>query len=136
MISHRIKAVVVLDLIMIQLSAVYHAPIGCGNANNLRWLLSDYRGSLYIDFQCVEAKINIPYQGVYHRDCAVMFRPGDAVYFERFVADNVLVALAPGQEGESDDEYYMAHRSGSFLTMNEGQALLANSLCPWTVADG
>ena len=67
MISHRIEAVVVLDLIMIQLSAVYHAPIGCRKANNLRGFGVFYR-SLDIDFQSVEAKINISYPGVYHRD--------------------------------------------------------------------
>lgn len=126
-ISHRIEAVVVLDLIMSQLSAVYHAPFGCRKANNLRGFGVFHR-SLDIDFQGIEAKINIPYNGVNHRDCAVMFRPGDAVDVKRFVADNLFVALAPCQESESHDEYYMAHRSGSFLTMNEGQALLANSL--------
>ncbi|MBD5201825.1 MAG: hypothetical protein HDS81_00715 [Bacteroidales bacterium] len=93
-ISRRIEAVVVLDLIMYQLSAVNHVPFGCSQANDLRRFGVLYR-SLDIDFQGVEAKINIPYNGVYHRDCAVMIRPGDTVDVDRFVADNVLVALAP-----------------------------------------
>ena len=103
MIGYRIEPVEVFNAISMHTPPVYDAPFGCRKANDLRGL-GVLNGSLDIDFQGVEAKINIADSGVNHRDCAVMFRPGDAVDVKRFVADNLLLALAACKDSKNDDE--------------------------------
>ena len=128
MIGYRIELVEGFNAISMHTPPVYDAPFGCRKANYLarrilgctrhNWKrasvlpsfapkfrgLGVLNGALDIDFQCVEAKINIPYGTVYDGDCAVKLRPGDAVDVERFVADNLLLALAACKDSKGDDD--------------------------------
>ena len=103
MIGYRIEPVEGFNAISMHTPPVYDAPFGCRKANDLRGL-GVLNGALDIDFHGIEAKINIPYGTVYDGDCAVMLRPGDAVDVERFVADNLLLALAACKDSKGDDE--------------------------------
>ena len=61
MIRHRIKPIEGFDAVSMNTPPVYNAPTNCLQANNLR-LVADGRWTLDIDFQGIEAKINIPYE--------------------------------------------------------------------------
>ena len=67
MIGHRIKPIEVFDAVSLSTSPVDDAPTNCRQANYLR-RLCELHGPLDIDFQGVEAKINIPNDGVNHHD--------------------------------------------------------------------
>ena len=67
MIGNRITPIEGFDAVSVSKAPVDDAPPGCRKANNLRGL-GVLNGTLDIDFQGVEAKINIPYHGVNHRD--------------------------------------------------------------------
>lgn len=103
MIGYRIEPVEGFNAISMHTAPVYDAPFGCRKANDLR-CLGVLNGSLDIDFQGVEAKINIPYGTVYDGDCAVMLRLDHTVDVERFVADYLLLALAACKDSKGDDE--------------------------------
>ena len=102
MIGHRIKPIEGFDTIPMNTPPVDDAPTGCRQANNLR-RLGVFHRSLDIDFQGIEAKINITDSRVNHCDCAVMFRPCYAVAVERLVIDGLFVGAATAQEGGCGD---------------------------------
>lgn len=82
MIRHRIKSIEGFNTISMNTPLIYDAPTYCLQVNNLRLTgdcVADIIRSFDIDFQGIEAKINIPYERVNHRCCAVMLRPCDAV---------------------------------------------------------
>ena len=108
MIGHRIKPIVGFEAVPMYTPLIYDAPTNSLDANNLR-LRAESRGlraesvigeirSFDIDFQGIEAKINITDSRVNHRHCAVMFRPSDRIDCESFVADYLLLALAACKE--------------------------------------
>lgn len=94
MISHRIELIVGFNAISMNTPLIYHAPFGCGNANNLRGLGVFHR-SLDIDFQGIEAKINMTHGTVNHRDCAVMFGMSERVGFDRLARHYIFCDLHP-----------------------------------------
>lgn len=108
MIGHRIKPIEGFDAVPMYTPLIYDAPTNSLDANNLR-LRAESRGlraesvigeirSFDIDFQGIEAKINITDSRVNHRHCAVMFRPSDRIDCESLVADYLLLALAACKE--------------------------------------
>lgn len=135
MISHRIELIVGFNAISMNTPLIYDAPTNCRKANNLRGLGVFHR-SLDIDFQGIEAKINMAHSTVYHRDCAVMFGMSERVGFDRLARHDIFLRLAPDKGAGQEKDNQRPHSSGSFWTLNEGQALAANSLWPWTVAAG
>lgn len=72
MISNRIKPIEGLDAISMGTALIYDAPSYCRKANNLR-RLGVFHRPLDIDFQGIEAKVNMTHGAVNHRYCAVMF---------------------------------------------------------------
>ena len=113
MIGYRIEPVEGFNAISMHTPPVYDAPFGCRKANDLRGL-GVLNGSLDIDFQGVEAKINIPYNTVYDGDCAVMLRPGDGIDCEGLVLLQFLMGAARSNECQREDEDYRPHSSCSF----------------------
>lgn len=101
MIGHRIKPIVGFDAVPMYTPLIYDAPTNSLDANNLRLRAESVIGeirSFDIDFQGIEAKINITDSRVNHRHCAVMFRPSDRIDCESLVADYLLLALAACKE--------------------------------------
>ena len=136
MIRHRIKPIEAFDAVSMNTPLIYDAPTDCLQANNLR-RLGVFHRSLDIDFQGIEAKINIADSGVNHRDCAVMFRPCYAVAGERLVIDGFFVGAATAQDGGcgenkekygSEEAYHKA--AYSLVASKDGQALFAKSRWP------
>ena len=66
MIGNRIKPIEGFNAISMSTALIYDAPTDSRQANHLR-CLGVLNGALYIDFQGVKAKINIPDQRVNHR---------------------------------------------------------------------
>ena len=65
MIRHRIKPIEAFDAVSMNTPLIYDAPTDCLQANNLRLTgdrVADIIRSFDIDFQGIEAKINIPYE--------------------------------------------------------------------------
>ena len=98
LISYRIKPIEGFDTVSMNTPPTDDAPTGCRQANNLR-RLGVFNGALDIDFQGIEAKINITDSRVNHCDCAVMFGPCYAVAVERLFIDGFFVGAATAQEG-------------------------------------
>ena len=71
MISYRIEPIEGFDAIPMNTPPVYHATLYSLDANNLRLTgdgVAERIRPLDIDFQGIEAKINISYDGINHRD--------------------------------------------------------------------
>ena len=89
------------------------------------------------DFKGVEVEVEPGDNGVERCECAVRCSRSDGVGIYECFALYLLVGAARDKECQHKAKGgYLAHRSGSVCTLKLGQALLANSLCPWTVAPG
>ena len=113
MISNRIKPIEGFNAISTGTALIYDAPTHSRKANDLRGL-SVFHRPLDIDFQGIEAKINMTHGTVNHRDCAVMFGMSERVGFERLARHYIFLRLAPHQGAGQEKDNQRPHSSGSF----------------------
>ena len=90
MIGNRIKPIEDFDAVSLSTSPVDDAPTNCRQANYLR-RLCELHGPLDIDFQGIEAKINITDSRVNHCDCAVMLGMSERVGIYRLARHNIFL---------------------------------------------